>query len=98
MGKIDVEFNEAIRQAEALEGLADQINALGVNSLQNILQNISHSWKGDNANLFIEKGDRFKEELLDTAHELKTMAEALKDRAKWVYDVEKVTQELIKST
>ena len=95
MGKIDTDFNEAIRQAEALEGLADQINTLGVNGLQNTLQNISCNWKGENANIFLEKGDRFKEELLDTAHELRSIAESLKARAKWVYDVEQVTQELI---
>ncbi len=98
MGQIDAEYQEAIRQAEALEGLADQISALGINGLQNTLQDISYNWKGENANLFLQRGDRFKEELLDTAHELRAMAELLKSRARWVHDVEKVTKQLIEKT
>ena len=86
--EIDIDFKAMMRQAERLEELASDMENLSKSSLDSTLQNIALNWKGENANLYLGKGDRLKGNIMTTARELKQIAENIKAKARYIYSKE----------
>ncbi len=87
--KIDIDFKMMMLQASILEGIAQQIETLGEQSLDTTLQSIAASWKGDNANLYLGKGELLKSNTITTAQNLRDIASRLKSRTQFIYSKEK---------
>lgn len=72
----------AIKKAEELEKLASQLETISNTELDEILTNISSSWKGDNAVEFIKKGARLSDKIADSAKQLRKIASVIRTIAK----------------
>jgi WXG100 family type VII secretion target len=85
---IEFDYKNALAQADKVDGIADSLNAIVSRRLQETLQNLSVSWKGDNANAYIKKGSKLKGNVNNTAGELHSIAEDIRVIAKRIYDAE----------
>lgn len=92
--KIDVDFEMMMMQAGILERIAEQMETLGTKSFDTTLQNIAASWKGDNATLYLGKGETLKSNTITTAQNLRDIAERLKSRTQFIYSKEKAAAEV----
>lgn len=92
--KIDIDFEMMMMQANTLERIAEQMETLGSKSFETTLQSIAASWKGDNANLYLEKGEILKNNTITTAQNLRDIAQSLKARTKFLYSREKAAIEI----
>lgn len=92
--KIDVDFQMMMMQAGILEGIAEQMETLGSKSFENTLQSIAASWKGDNATLYLGKGEILKGNTVTTAQNLRDIAARLKSRTQFIYEKEKAAAEI----
>ncbi|QEH67693.1 hypothetical protein QTL86_16565 [Cellulosilyticum sp. ST5] len=92
--KIDVDFEMMMMQASILERIAEQMETLGSKSFDTTLQSIAASWKGDNANLYLGKGEILKSNTITTAQNLRDIAGRLKSRTQFIYSKEKAAIEI----
>lgn len=92
--KIDVDFEMMMMQAGILERIAEQMETLGSKSFDATLQSIAASWKGDNATLYLGKGEVLKNNTITTAQNLRDIAESLKTRTQFIYSKEKAAAEV----
>lgn len=86
--EIRFNFRTAIKQAERLEASAAQLKKLAKTSLENSLNTLSGSWKGENANAYVRKGVTLQNEILNTSQELDRVASDIRRIAKRIYDAE----------
>lgn len=92
--KIDIDFEMMMIQANSLERLAEQMQNLSEKSFNTSLQSIAASWKGDNANLYLAKGEQIKHNTISTAQNLKEIAQNIKSRTQFMYNKEKTAIEI----
>lgn len=97
ISKIDIDFRMVMEQANHLDEVASQMEDLSEKSFGEALQDISGSWKGDNASLYIHKGNTLKENMTDTAQQLKQISDAIKKKAKFIYDTEQKAVSIAKT-
>ena len=57
MSRIEVDLARARQQAEQIEEIARILDTLAKNSMAASLAGISSAWQGDNAGMFVRKGD-----------------------------------------
>lgn len=95
--KIDIDFRMVMEQAKHLDEVASQMKDLSESSFYEALQNIAGSWKGENANLYVHKGDTLKGNMTGTAKELKKIAEDIKKRAICIYNKEQKAVSIAKT-
>ncbi len=86
--KIEFDFRQAMRQADRIEEIADKLNRLSSSKLESSLQNLSVSWKGENASAYLAKGERLQGKMGQTAKGLQAAASDIRTVAKRLYDAE----------
>lgn len=91
---IEMDFNQAMRQADRLDELAEQLRSLSDNKFNGTLQNISSGWKGENATAYLAKGTTLKGKMTSTAGELSGIASDIRTIARRVYEAEMRALEL----
>lgn len=93
MGKssyaIQMEFSEAIRQAENLEKIARDLNKAANTMLENALSGIKSSWNSDSSSEYLKKGKKVQGELRKRAKDLSEIAEDVRTIAKNTYETER---------
>lgn len=85
---IEFDFNRALNQAKKLEEVASKMKSLSESSLENTLQDISVNWKGENASVYLKKGEKLKSKVMGSAEQLNAIAGEIRKIAKRVYDAE----------
>lgn len=94
MDQIEIDFGVAKRQASQLEELASRLEKLAKNDFEDTLQNISSSWKGQNADAYLRKGEKLEDSILRTASDLRRTASTIRTNAQRTYDAEMRAREL----
>jgi uncharacterized protein YukE len=85
ISSIEFEFNKANSQADKLDEIANGLNKLSNIELQETLQNLSVSWKGENASAYLYKCSLLQEEISCTSIELHSIASNIRTIAKHAY-------------
>ena len=85
---IEFDFRKALGQADKIDTIADRLGRLSVTEFENTMQNLSAGWKGDNASIYLSKGNRLQEKMNGTVKELYSVASDIREIAKRVYDAE----------
>lgn len=94
MHVIEMEFQNAKRQADELEQISKNLAMLADSSFQSCLSGIAAAWKGENAAAFCKKGQLIGNNMKTTAEDLKHAAETIRQTAQNTYDAEKKSYEI----
>lgn len=86
---IQIDFNRAQTQAAQIEQIANGIESLVKQDMENYMSGVEANWKGGNAALYIKKGRRLEQELEKSAAELKKTAQTIRKVAQNTYNAEK---------
>lgn len=93
MDMIEMDFQNARRQAGELEEIAQSLHMLAEQGIQSCMAGIAANWKGDNAAAFCKKGTIVESNIRQTAQELKNAAEVIRQMAQNTYQAEKANYE-----
>ena len=85
---IEINFMQAMRQADRIEALADDLNKVSGEKFGGSLQNLAGIWKGENASRYITKGSVLQGKMSGTAGSLRAVASDIRTAAKRLYDAE----------
>lgn len=85
---IEFNFRKALGQADRLDTVANNLSRLSGTEFGGTLQNLSGSWKGENASLYLSKGSSLQVKMNKTASELHAVASDIRRIAKRIYDAE----------
>lgn len=85
---IEFDFKKAKEQAKKLDEVAERLNRLSNQSFGGTMQQLSSVWKGENATLYLNKGDRLQEKMNATAGELQNIASDIRAVARRMYEAE----------
>lgn len=88
MRYIEWDYLQAKRQADRLEEQADVLDRLASNQMEESLQRIAYSWKGENAGIYICKGNKAKNEIKRLSRELRRTAAVIRSSAERMYRAE----------
>lgn len=94
MGKIEFDFNMAIRQANRLSEIAADIEKLSDKKIASTMRDVSYNWTGTNAGQFIAKGNAVKSAVNITAGNLEKTALNIKTIARQIYQTELRAKEI----
>lgn len=86
--EIYVDFKAMMDQANKLEEIANELESLSNHSLNTTLEQIGGSWKGENAHLYLVKGETLKNNMEKSAKIVMQISENVAKRAKFIYDKE----------
>ena len=86
--EIEMDFKAALRQADKIDNIASKLSRTANSDYQNTLQGISSAWKGDNANIYINKSSVLVGRMSNTASRLNEAADTIRRIAKNIYDAE----------
>lgn len=86
--KIDIEFKRAIEQADELDELSGRLCAIGSIRMDEALTLLNRSYKGQNALRYMDKANRFRERVYDSAEILKGTASMIRMTATLIYEAE----------
>ena len=86
--EIEMNFSRALAQAEELETLSKELNEMATEHIRGAIRLLMLNWKGDNAELYCEKGEKLTHEMLDTADDLIKVAKSIATTADIVYSIE----------
>ena len=86
--EIQINYQRAKKQAQDLERIARDLRRMANNNLQDCISDISYNWTGDNAQEYLKKCRRLKENIEETARKIETTANTIKRVAKNIYDAE----------
>ncbi len=85
---IQMDFDEAKRQAGAVDEIADALDGEANRSLSDILNTLGNDWRGENAHRYLKKGFTLIEDMNHTADALHTAADTVRSTAQRIYDAE----------
>lgn len=85
---IEFNFRKAMNQADQIDGIANSLSRLSRDRFGSTMQGISASWKGDNASLYLSKGEKLQGNMDGTASELHSIASDIRTVAKRLYRAE----------
>lgn len=92
MGKseseIRMDYNNALRQAETLDGIARELKHTADKELQDCISEISHSWTGENAAAYVGKCGKLKSSIAKSAGKLEKTADTIRRIAGNTYNAE----------
>lgn len=91
---IEMDFAVATRQADELERIAQDLNALIDSQFEPCLHGIAGSWKGENANAFCRKGTVIEGSIQRSAADLRKTAATIRTIARNLYEAEKRNYEI----
>lgn len=94
MGRIEIDFNNTIRQANELLEISDNIEKLSTRKMSTTIQMISQNWTSQSSNQFIIKSNIVKGNIEATSHNLEKVATNIKLIAKKVYQAEMRAKEI----
>ena len=86
--EIDIEFKKAMEQADELEELSGLLCDIGSTGMDETLSLLSHSWKGPNADDYLQKTVRLKDRVYSSAQILKDTALLIRGTAQRIYMAE----------
>lgn len=85
---IEFDFEQAKRQADELDSIAYNLKNLSNNKLNQSMQNLSQSWKGENATAYLKKGGILAKDILDSSSQLSDIANDIRTIARNTYETE----------
>lgn len=85
---IEFDFRQAIKRAEELEEIAADMKKLADAELEETLQSLSSSWRGDAASAYLNKGARLQTKILKSSNDLKKTATTIRSVAQRTYRAE----------
>lgn len=91
---IEFNFRKAMNQADQIDNLANNLSNLSRNRFAGTMQGISASWKGDNASLYLGKGERLQGNMDGSASELHSIASDIRTVARRLYRAEMAALEI----
>lgn len=94
MHTIEMDFQEAKRQADELEQAAQSLGMLADGQFQSCLAGIAVNWKGENAAAFCKKGNIVGSNIKNVAGNLRDAAEVIRQIAENTYNAEKRNYEI----
>lgn len=86
--QIEMNFKQAIAQADKLDEQANNLKRLARNKLNGTLQTIAGNWKGMNAEQYLKKGQTLEDSIASTASELADVAGQIRTIARRMYEAE----------
>lgn len=89
MYAIEMDFANALRQADELDQTADSLDTLVNSSFRACQQGIASGWKGENAAVFCRKGDTIGENIRKTVSDLRNTAGTIRQIARNTYLAER---------
>lgn len=94
---IEMDFRNAIRQADELEQVAQNLHMLADGEIQACLSKVAANWKGENAAAFCKKGAIVGNQIKNSASDLKNAAETMRKIAHNLYEAEKKNYEIARN-
>lgn len=88
LSAIRMDFRKANQQAKDLDALAKRLKILSDRNLNETLDHVSQSWKGENSVKYVKKGRIVKDNMRKTADDISRVANSIREIAKAVYDAE----------
>lgn len=81
-------YREAMQQARDLDTLAGRIRSTANQKVEESMQLLSSGWKGNNATEFLRKYSELKRQILESAEELRSIADDIRTAARIIYNAE----------
>lgn len=78
---INMNYKKAMAKADELDELAASIAKMASSELGGAMQVISNNWKGESADIFINKGMSLQNQIVSTSKKLKETAAAIRNIA-----------------
>lgn len=94
--EIQMDYRNAIRQADSLSEIARELKTTADSGLQDCMSEISGSWTGDNATGYVKKCSLLKDKIIRSSEKLQKTADAIRKIAKNTYDMEMRALEIMK--
>jgi len=85
---IQFDLDQARRQADSLDRIAENLNDLGNKKLTDSMQNLALNWKGQNADSYLTKGTTLKNDITSSASDLRSIASDIRTIAQNIYNAE----------
>lgn len=85
---IEFNFKTALKQADKIDEIANNLSMLSRTDFGNALQNLSAGWKGENASMYLSKGSTLQGKMNGTSGSLRAVATDIRTIAKRIYDAE----------
>nr|WP_300167678.1 WXG100 family type VII secretion target [uncultured Flavonifractor sp.] len=92
--QIEFDFEQARKQANRLDDIADQLEHLAKKQIERYNQELPSYWRGKSASLFQKKQDEMKKNVLQSARELRQQAECIRRIARLLYEAEMAALEI----
>lgn len=86
--EIRMDYHNAIRQADLLEQVANELENTANKDLQDCVSEISYNWTGSNADAYIGKCNSLRENILKTSETLEKTSETIRKISRNTYDAE----------
>lgn len=86
--QIEFDFEQARRRATELEEIASDISRLSRRDIEAAKADLAGAWKGESAQLFLQKTENLQENIRGTAKELNAIAAAIRKIAEQMYAAE----------
>lgn len=86
--QINMNYREAMQQARDLDTLAGRIRSTANQKVEESMQLLSSGWKGNNATEFLRKYSELKSQILESAEELRSIADDIRTAARIIYNAE----------
>lgn len=78
---IQFNYQKAVSQANQLDDLANDLRNIANRNVDGALDQVAANWKGESASLFVQKGNKAKNDLLSSARQLSNTASAIRKAA-----------------
>lgn len=85
---IEFDFRKAMGEADEIDNIANRLSNLSQSKFGGTLQNIAANWKGENADIYLNKGSRLQENMGGTVSELHNIASDIRTIARRIYQAE----------
>ncbi len=85
---IEINFMQAMRQADKIDTIANDLSRLSGEKFGGSLQNLAGAWKGDNASLYLTKGASLQGKMDGTSKSLHAVASDIRAAARRLYEAE----------
>ncbi|MBR1691922.1 MAG: WXG100 family type VII secretion target [Lachnospiraceae bacterium] len=90
-------YRKAMDQVKALNAIAADLKKIGNNSLSDCMNQVKKSWKGDNADAYVGKGNQLKQKVTKSSDNVSKVAGTLSSMAARIKDAELRNLETIRT-
>lgn len=94
---IEMNYNNAMRQARRVESIADNMKRLANQELGGTMQSLAANWRGQEASMYLQKGSQLQEGIRRTANELQSAAQKIRSEAWRIRQADLRALEMIQS-